>query len=358
MAATTNGLTNGHAHAETAVAFGRFTDIPAALDIPVSGGEENEAVEVGLEDLPDDPTELCTLLENENVGGGYWITIALAYAKQQKPDLAIDIIKKGLSATSRSEQKLMLYNCLCWLFLLKSRQAPRARPEGRVDADITIKDDYLRQAVATLNDASRIHPGYPPLHLARGVLCLLRASIQNDQNEKRDTLRQSLKSFEDALNTSKGKDMMAYLGRARAYYSLGKYANALQDYQHVLEHAPDLTDPDPRIGIGCCFWQLGHKDEAKMAWERAAEVVSDVEVKLTFKLIIYRILIQLSQTSCWVFITLTLLLNTRPRTRSLRRYTRRRWFNIHKKHSNSTTIYRWLVRHSEDIFSSVKRCQQ
>lgn len=274
MASTTNGLTNGHAHHDAANPFARFSDIPAAIDIPVSGGEENEAVEVGLEDLPDDPTELCTLLENENVSGGYWITIALAYAKQQKPDLAIDIVNKALGATIRgsSEQKLGLYNCLCWLLLLKSRQAPRARPEARVGIDVRVKDDFLRQAVATLNEASRINPSYPPLLLARGVLCLLRAALTNDQNEKMDTLRQGAKSFEDALRHS-GKNMMAVLGRARAHYSLGKFPDALQGYQYVLEHAPDLTDPDPRIGIGCCFWQLGHKDEAKSAWERALEVV-------------------------------------------------------------------------------------
>jgi len=276
MATSANGLTNGRSHSSTATPFVRFSDIPAAIDIPVSGGEENEAVEVGLEDLPDDPTELCTLLENENVGGSYWITIALAYAKEAKPELAIDIINKAITVTNRgaSEQKLALYNCLCWLFLLKSRQAPRARTDTNADADVRIKDDYLRQAVATLNDASRINPSYPPLFLARGVLCLLRAALLNDQNEKMETLRQGAKSFEDALRNSDGKNMMAVLGRARAHYSLGKYPDALQGYQYVLEHAPDLTDPDPRIGIGCCFWQLGYKEEARVAWERALEVVS------------------------------------------------------------------------------------
>ncbi|KAL3419460.1 tetratricopeptide [Phlyctema vagabunda] len=35
---------------------------------------------------------------------------------------------------------------------------------------------------------------------------------------------------------------------------------------------PDLVDPDPRIGIGSCFWQLGFKEDAKTAWERALEI--------------------------------------------------------------------------------------
>ncbi len=31
--------------------------------------------------------------------------------------------------------------------------------------------------------------------------------------------------------------------------------------------------PDPRIGIGLCFWQMNQKPKAKAAWERALEVV-------------------------------------------------------------------------------------
>ena len=68
--------------------------------------------------------------------------------------------------------------------------------------------------------------------------------------------------------------MMAVLGRARAQFSLGKYGDALQGYQHVLNRAPDLIDPDPRVGIGCCLWQLGYKEDAKVAWQRALELVS------------------------------------------------------------------------------------
>ncbi len=67
--------------------------------------------------------------------------------------------------------------------------------------------------------------------------------------------------------------MMAILGKSRVQFSLGKYAEALEGYQEVLIKMPDLRDPDPRIGIGCCLWQLGFKDEAKDAWERALELV-------------------------------------------------------------------------------------
>ncbi len=149
--------------------------------------------------------------------------------------------------------------------------------------EVRTKDFYIHSATSTLNDASRISPSYPPLFLARGVLYLLRASLQppgkaapgtQEQSERMDTLRQAAKCFEDALRASGGKNVMAVMGKARVLYSSGKYGEALQTYQQVLEHAPELLDPDPRIGIGCCLWQLGHKEEAMHAWQRSLELVS------------------------------------------------------------------------------------
>ena len=91
----------------------------------MKGGDVAEAVEVDLEVLLDDPTELCTLLENESVGKSYWTTIALAYAKQGKIEDAIEILNKGLGALATTTDRLGLYNCLCWLYFWKSREAPR-----------------------------------------------------------------------------------------------------------------------------------------------------------------------------------------------------------------------------------------
>jgi len=75
--------------------------------------------------------------------------------------------------------------------------------------------------------------------------------------------------------------MFAVLGRSRALYSLGRYADALTGYQKVLENAPEMSDPDPRIGIGCCFWALGYKDDAQYAWQRALELNPQSKVAIT-----------------------------------------------------------------------------
>ncbi|KAI7319331.1 hypothetical protein KC315_g9775, partial [Hortaea werneckii] len=81
MAATTNGETNGvNGHSQHASE--RFSDIPAVIDIPVKGEDGDEAVNLDLTELLDETDELCDLLENENAARNYWITIALAFAKQ------------------------------------------------------------------------------------------------------------------------------------------------------------------------------------------------------------------------------------------------------------------------------------
>lgn len=114
------------------------------------------------------------------------------------------------------------------------------------------------------------------------MLYLLRASLQPPattggqhaiSSGRMDQLKQAAKCFEDALRASHGKNLMAKLGKARVNYSMGKYADALKLYQNVLESSPELIDPDPRIGIGCCFWHLGFKDDAATAWQRSLDLV-------------------------------------------------------------------------------------
>lgn len=124
-----NGLNGHHADDDGALPK-RFAYIPQAIDIPVGGGDLDEAVEVDLVELIDDPTELCTLLENENVAKSYWMTISMAYAKQRKVDHAIEILTKGLGALprDRSDDKLSILSCICWMYLWKCREAPRLKP--------------------------------------------------------------------------------------------------------------------------------------------------------------------------------------------------------------------------------------
>jgi RNA polymerase-associated protein CTR9 len=304
----TNGFRDSAFSAETVPSATRFSDIPSAIDIPASTFDSE--VEVSLEELPDDPTELCTLLENEKAAKNFWVIISLAYAKQNQLDHAIEILQKGLASVAHgaTKEKLGLLNWLCWLLMIKSRQAPRVASDGD-NSDVKTKDFYLQQATSTLNEASRLNPAYTPLFLARGVLSLLRASLYPprpvrtgipDTSERVESLRQALKCFEEASKASGGRNVMAHLGLARAQYSLGNYAEALLIYQTVLTRMPGLTDPDPRIGIGCCLWQLDFKERAKDAWERALSLVRYPEMIHFFssKLTVYHIEPQIKGRQC------------------------------------------------------------
>ncbi|KAI1878004.1 uncharacterized protein JN550_000186 [Neoarthrinium moseri] len=282
MAAVHNGHINGGG-ANGAYVSKRFSDIPQNLDVPFSGDQEDEVVELNLEELGDDPTELCTLFENEHVARTYWMTVAIAYAKQNNIDHAIEMLIRGGSAmaTNNPKEKLSMVCGLCWMYLWKSREAPRVPSDGALASETKTKEYYLNQATQSLNEALRINPAFPPLFLARGVIYLLRASLVSPSKaagpssidpEKADLLRNALKCFEDAIRVSHGKNVLALMGKARALFSLGKYPEACSLYQDVLRKMPDMVDPDPRIGIGACFWQLGFKDDAKQAWERSLEL--------------------------------------------------------------------------------------
>ncbi|KAI1752280.1 hypothetical protein F4782DRAFT_530535 [Xylaria castorea] len=288
MATTTptrNGQLNGAANGTASIqpASKRFSDIPGTIEVPVQEDDDFINVEIDLNNLVDDPTELCDMFENEHTARLYWMTIALAYAKQNKTDRAIEVLNRGSNAMQDTTpvEKLSLISCVCWMYLRKSREAPRVPPDGALLSEAKTKDHYLQLATSSLNEASRINPAFPPLFLARGVLQLLKASLQAPSKAaaggpidqaKADLLKGALKSFEQASKVSQGKNMLALMGKARALYGLGNYKDALTTYQDILLKTPDLVDPDPRIGIGSCLWQLGYKDDAKQAWVRSLEL--------------------------------------------------------------------------------------
>ncbi|KAI1326414.1 hypothetical protein F5Y16DRAFT_375212 [Xylariaceae sp. FL0255] len=269
----------------------RFSDVPPAIDVPVQ--QDDEAVEIDLVDLQDDPTELCDMFETERTTRFYWMTVALAYAKYNQIDLAIDVLQRGSNAMQNTTpmEKLSLISCICWMYLRKSREAPRVPPEGALLSEAKTKDYYLQLATSSLNEASRVNPAFPPLLLARGVLQLLKASLQapskasavagHVDQDKADLLKSALKAFDQASKVSQGKNMLALMGRARVLFGLGNYRESLTTYQDVLAKTPDLIDPDPRIGIGACFWQLGYKEDAKQAWARSLDLNPESQIATT-----------------------------------------------------------------------------
>lgn len=64
----------------------------------------------------------------------------------------------------------------------------------------------------------------------------------------------------------------ALLGKAQSVLNKTKnYSHALKLYQQVLILNP-LMKPDPRLGIGLCFWFLKDDKMAIQAWERSLQL--------------------------------------------------------------------------------------
>lgn len=69
--------------------------------------------------------------------------------------------------------------------------------------------------------------------------------------------------------------------QARILYARRNYKESLRLFQDVLRYNPACI-PDPRIGIGLCFWAMEQKAKAKAAWQRSLEVVCCKNFGLTF----------------------------------------------------------------------------
>lgn len=72
----------------------------------------------------------------------------------------------------------------------------------------------------------------------------------------------------DHILTKCPQHLFALMGKARILYVRRQFRASLKLYQSVLSVAPNFL-PDPRIGIGLCFWNLGDHNLARKAWLRS-----------------------------------------------------------------------------------------
>lgn len=100
-----------------------------------------------------------------------------------------------------------------------------------------------------------------------GVLFLLARGIHQMATR---SMEDALRCFDAVLSTHP-TNVVALLGKARILYARRQHAQALKLFQDVLRYNPECK-PDPRIGIGLCFWALDQKSRAKAAWQRSLEV--------------------------------------------------------------------------------------
>lgn len=209
------------------------------LDIVIGSGDI-----VLIDELPEDPNELILFLQAENCGVKYWILVAQAYSLVGKQQEALEIGQKGVAQFSATEQT-SLHSVLGWVYL-------------KLAADGVDKENSLGSAETEFQFVS--DKASANFLLSQAVLALYR-----DQTEV------ALQNFDKLLKLDLS-NCLALLGKAQVTLNKTQnYTNALKLYQQVLVLNPTMK-PDPRLGIGICFWFLKDREMAVNAWERALEL--------------------------------------------------------------------------------------
>ncbi|KAH9448501.1 hypothetical protein Pst134EA_027811 [Puccinia striiformis f. sp. tritici] len=117
-------------------------------------------------------------------------------------------------------------------------------------------DETLAKAAQYINEAARIESRNPLVLDSQATLYL----AQKNYDQAFTTCEEILKE--------RPTHLPALLGKARILFHRKFFRPALKLYQQVLRLAPKVL-PDPRIGIGSCFWFLGDHKLARQAWERS-----------------------------------------------------------------------------------------
>ncbi|GAA5870591.1 hypothetical protein JCM8547_002055 [Rhodosporidiobolus lusitaniae] len=262
------------------------------LDVPSLGGGEN--VVVALDDIYALSNEqeynvqlqdVTGLLAQEHANVKLWVRLVEETWAQGRWRSAFEIADQGLRAlhdTNRFIDQVPLHLLKATYHLSLARRAPKLLLPTNLTGPIALpkdphhpefpkygnapgmpgpmtKDEYWKRAEYDIGQAERLDPQSRIVRDVKASWCMARGRLD-----------EASKLFERIL-AEEPTHLMALMGRARIQFSSRSFRPALKTYQQVLRLKPDFL-PDPRIGIGLCFWMLGDREKARKAWERSAAV--------------------------------------------------------------------------------------
>ncbi|KAF9159835.1 protein required for normal CLN1 and CLN2 G1 cyclin expression [Actinomortierella ambigua] len=221
----------------------------ATLDIPLKGSDN--VLALPRDEIPPLP-ELVGILRSEEVPLGIYVDAALEVTRQRRIDDAIKLLIEGLNAPyePNPRPRLPLHNLLAALYTRKGYQPGISAQE---------RTTYWTEAGKHLTSAEKINAKDETMWIGKGLLLLARGSLDD-----------ALRHFKQVLNGSP-RCVPALMGIARIQYTREQYPQALTTYRMALRINPG-SQPDPRIGMGLCFFKLGMYAAAAMAFERASEL--------------------------------------------------------------------------------------
>ncbi|KAG7093919.1 hypothetical protein E1B28_007555 [Marasmius oreades] len=245
-----------------------FAPSGRTVDIELGG---QEVITIDLDNLDPDPQDVLDLLKEGECKVWVWTKLAREYWDKGHLEAAEKIAEAGMDSFSRIGNDDSLPPLLKFKANLKlacARQAPKiCLPNAQEDIlppDQKTKEQYFHEATALMNRGIGMSQSEAPVDgqlafLTRGILQLDTRSFD-----------EAMRSFEQVLG-DKPTNIVALFGKARILYARRNYPQALQTFQLILRYNPNCQ-PDPRIGIGLCFWAMDNHARAKVAWQRSLEV--------------------------------------------------------------------------------------
>ncbi|KAJ7049931.1 RNA polymerase II-associated protein [Mycena amicta] len=238
------------------------------IDIELGG---QEVITIDLDAL-DPVDEVVDFLSDPQCKARAWVWTVVATefwrrgsleSAEKVANTALQVFKDNTNETALGP----IYTLLANIKLAHASKAPKmilADARQDIMRDEKTKAAFYSEAAGHLNSVANTGGA------VRGHLFFLTRAIQQLANR---AMSDALSSFGDILQ-QKPTNLIALLGRGRILFAQRNYTEALKTFRRVLELNPRCL-PDPRIGIGLCFWVLGHKAKAKAAWQRSLDVNPD-----------------------------------------------------------------------------------
>ncbi|VDB88728.1 unnamed protein product [Peniophora sp. CBMAI 1063] len=244
-----------------------------SIDLELGG---QEVVTVELDELDPNADDIIEVLKEGQAKVAYWTRLAGEYLQNGNVDAAERICTSAVDTFSQNQASAALpavYALLANIKLARARKAPKMKlANARMDVLTRepTRDDMMLEATKFINECEKVLSEEGGAEQSTKELLVLTRAIHQLAGRSLDD---ALRSFESILK-HKPTNVIALLGKARILYTKRQFPAALKVFQTVLSLNPQCR-PDPRIGIGLCFWSMNQHDRAKAAWQRSLEVNPD-----------------------------------------------------------------------------------
>ncbi|GAA5992765.1 hypothetical protein JCM10908_006923 [Rhodotorula pacifica] len=252
------------------------------LEVPSASTNETIPVdldEVFLTNTYEQLQDVVHLLRNEQASCSLWISLIEACWARGRSRIALEMADEALRSLPDQRDHVPPLCLKANYHLALARKAPKLVPERPMAGPIAppkdphhpefgsqlpvmLKQEYWMRAGKDLENAYRIDPNSRVVRDLQAALAM--AQGQLDLASKRWEM----------ILAEEPNHLVALMGKARCQFSQRAFRPALKTYQRVLQLSPQFL-PDPRIGIGLCFWMLGDREKARRAWERSMVVHSE-----------------------------------------------------------------------------------